>query len=116
MPIRIGNPDLDRHQNGNLDPNRHQNDADPKHCLRQSLSASVPSKAVFRIRIHLMRIRIQGSDDQKFKKIYSMKKEKFWIKNSNLPIPRPPEKEVQATEETFSPQKRTSRTSKHKIS
>jgi hypothetical protein len=36
----------------------------------------------------------------------------FYIKHCNLPIPRPP----QATEEAFSPQKRTSSTPKHEIS
>jgi hypothetical protein len=31
FPIRI-HPDLDRHQHGNSDPDRHQDDADPQHC------------------------------------------------------------------------------------
>jgi hypothetical protein len=39
----------------------------------------------------------------------------FWIKNYKLPIPGPPIKDVQAAEEAFSPQKRTSSTSKHEI-
>ncbi len=39
-----------------------------------------------------------------------------WIKNYNLPVPRPPRKDVQATEEAFSPQKRKSSTSKHETS
>jgi hypothetical protein len=29
-------PDLDRHQHGNSDPDRHQNDADPLHCVAKS--------------------------------------------------------------------------------
>jgi hypothetical protein len=38
-----------------------------------------------------IRIRIQGFNDQKLKKNYSWKKLTFfWIKNYNLPIPRPP--------------------------
>ncbi len=67
---------------------------------------------MFRIRIHFLRIRIriqwirmeantdpdtdpdpiriQGFNDQKFKKITAEKK-KFFIKNCNLPIPRPPQ-------------------------
>jgi hypothetical protein len=60
---------------------------------------------VFRIRIHLIRIRIQhfrlntdpepdpiriqGFDDQMLEKIYSWKKKFFLFKNYNLPIPRP---------------------------
>jgi hypothetical protein len=41
----------------------------------------------------------------------------FWgIKNYHLSIPRPPEKDVEDTEEAFSPQKRTTSTSKHEIS
>ncbi len=60
-------------------------------------------KTVFRIRIHLIRIRIQHFklntdpdlirtqcfDDQKLKKITGRKKNIFLIKNCNLPIPRP---------------------------
>jgi hypothetical protein len=40
----------------------------------------------------------------------------FLITNSNLVIPKPPLKDAQATGEAFSPQKRTSRTSKHENS
>jgi hypothetical protein len=39
----------------------------------------------------------------------------FLIKNYNSPFPRPPIKDVQAAEEAFSPQKRTSSTSTHEI-
>jgi hypothetical protein len=41
----------------------------------------------------------------------------FWIKNFNLPyLTLGARKDVQATGEAFSPQERTSRTSKHEIS
>ncbi len=40
----------------------------------------------------------------------------FFFKNYNLPIPKASIKDSQATEEAFSPQKRTSSTSKHEIS
>jgi hypothetical protein len=91
---------------------------------------------VFRIRINFLRIqiqrlrletntdpdtdpdpdpiRIQGFHDQKLKKITAEKKlNYFLIKNCNLPIPRPPIKYVQVTEEACSSQKRPSNTSKH---
>ncbi len=78
---------------------------------------------MFRIRIHLIRIRfqhfrlntdpdqdpirIQGSDDQKLEKNLQQKRNKFfWIVNYNLPIPRPPERTSKlGTEEAFSPSK-----------
>jgi hypothetical protein len=40
----------------------------------------------------------------------------FWDKKLQFTYPWAPIKEVQATEEDFSPQKRTSSTSKHEIS
>jgi hypothetical protein len=55
-------------------------------------------------------IRIQGLEE----KIYSKKKLNFfWIKNYNLPIPRPPERTSKIQK---SPQKRTSSTSKQEVS
>jgi hypothetical protein len=82
-----------------------------------------------RIRIHLIRIqhsslntdpdpdpiRIQGLDDQKLKKFKAEKKFTFFYQTTiylSLGI----HKERQITEEAFSPQKRTSSTSKHEIS
>jgi hypothetical protein len=70
----------------------------------------MPYGTGFRIRIHFLRIRIQrirmeantdpdpdpiriqGFNDQKLKKITADRKKInfFWIKNCNLPIPRPP--------------------------
>jgi hypothetical protein len=58
-----------------------------------------------------MGIRIQGFDDRKLKKI-NLKK-KFDPKLQSLPYAFI--KDVQAAEEAFSLQKRTSRTSKHEI-
>ncbi len=99
-----------------------------------SFALTVALKSGLRIRIHLIRIRIQhlgwipiqiriqsGSrvlgDDQKFKKIYCWKKNYFFkIKNYNLPFPRPSIKDVRVTKEAFGSQKRTSKTSKYEIS
>jgi hypothetical protein len=75
-------------------------------CNRIDISQLVITKAGLRIRIHFIRIwiqhfrlntdpdpdpiRIQGFNDQKLKKIQLKKKlHFFWIKNYNLPIPRP---------------------------
>ncbi len=66
-------------------------------------------------------IRIQGIDDQKLENIYSFKTiDIFLIKNCNVPYlslgfykGRPLLSSVHATGEPFSPQKRTSSTSKH---
>ncbi len=47
--------------------------------------------AVFRIRIHLIRIRIQGFDDQKLKKNFTDEKKIFGSETTiYVPIPRPP--------------------------
>ncbi len=80
-------------------------------------------QSVFRILIHLIRIRfqqlgyipirIQGLDDQKFKKIY---RSKILDQKLQFTYPQASIKDVQATEEAFSLQKRTSSISKHEIS
>jgi hypothetical protein len=83
---------------------------------------------VFRIRIQHFRantgtdpdpIRIQGFDDQKLgKKLKLKKKSDFFIFGSKLQytyLTLGLLKEIQATGEAFSPQKRTSSTSKHEI-
>ncbi len=41
---------------------------------------------------------LQGSDEQTEKNFSKKNKIKFWIKNHNLLIPRPTERDVQATE------------------
>jgi hypothetical protein len=86
-------------------------------------------KAGWRIRIHLIRIQIQhfrlntdpdpGALMTKNRKQFIAEKfvlNFFVIKNYNLPIPRPPKKDVQVTKKAFRSQKRTSSTSKHEIS
>ncbi len=61
-------------------------------------------------------IRIWGFDDQKLKKIYSWKKiTNFLNQKLQFTYPQAFIKDVQATEEAFSPQKWTSSTSKHEI-
>jgi hypothetical protein len=60
-------------------------------------AVSLKRQLVFRIRINLIRIRIQhfrlNTDDQKWGKIYSKKRIKnFWIKNYETTIPRPLER------------------------
>jgi hypothetical protein len=47
-------------------------------------------KTGLRIRIHFIRIRIPGFNDQKLKKLQLKKFFFFFLKNYNLPIPRPP--------------------------
>jgi hypothetical protein len=60
-----------------------------------------------------MRIQTQGFYDKNCKNFKAEKINVFFIKNCNLLIIRPTSiKDVQATGEAFSPQKRTSRTSK----
>ncbi len=76
---------------------------------------TVPYLTEFRIRIHLIRIRILGLDDQKLEK-FTAEKKKFWIKNYNLHIPQASIKDVKVTEEALSSQNSTSSTSKHEIS
>jgi hypothetical protein len=44
----------------------------------------------FRLNIDPDPIRIQGFNDQKLKKITAEKITNFWIKNYNVPLPRPP--------------------------
>jgi hypothetical protein len=39
-------PDLDRHQNGKSDPDRHQNDADIKHCLEHYIPSQLGKKSL----------------------------------------------------------------------
>ncbi len=64
-----------------------------------------------------IRIRFQGSNDQKLENIYSWKKDKiFFDQKLQFTNPYASIKDVQATGEAFSPQKRTSSTSKHEIS
>jgi hypothetical protein len=50
------------------------------------------------------------------KKITAEKNNFVWIKNYNLTYPRTSIRDFQATEEAFSPLKRTSSTLKHEIS
>jgi hypothetical protein len=86
---------------------------------------------VFRIRIHLIRIRIQhfrlitdpDSDpiriqgfDQKLEKMYSGKKVLSLYQKLQFTYPQVSIKDVQVTEEALSSQKRTFSTSKHQIS
>jgi hypothetical protein len=57
-----------------------------RHCFGSG--SSIIGSIHIRIRF---RIRIQGFDDPKLKRIYSYKKiGYFWSKNCNLIIPRPP--------------------------
>jgi hypothetical protein len=79
-----------------------------------------------RIRIHHFRlntnpdpdpIQIQGFDDQQLKKNLKLKKLKNFLDQSlEFTYSKASIKEVQVTKEAFSSQKRTSSTSKHKIS
>ncbi len=61
-------------------------------------------------------IRIQDFDDQQLKKIYSLKRYIFFDQKLQFTCPKASLKDVQATKEAFSPQKRTSSASKHEIS
>ncbi len=61
-----------------------------------------------------IRIEIHGIHDRKYKKIYSCKTFYiFWIENWNFTYPYSSIKDAKTTGEAFSPQKRTSGTSKH---
>ncbi len=78
-----------------------------------------------RIRIHHFRLNTDRSDPgalrPKLKKKLQLKNKIkfFWIKNYNLPVPRPPSRtcksQCQVTNEAFSSHKKTSSTSKHEI-
>jgi len=68
---------------------------------------------VLRIRIHL--IRIQGFDDQKWKK-KNLQLNKNFDQKLQFTYPYASIKDVQVTKEAFSYQKRISSTSKHEIS
>jgi hypothetical protein len=66
------------------------------------------------MRIRIQQLRIQGFDDQKMKKCCSRKKSLVFFYQS-FQFTYPSIKDAQATGKSFSPQKRTSSTSKHEI-
>jgi hypothetical protein len=80
-----------------------------------SISCWIPIRIQIRIRIQIQS-GSRGFDDQKLKKIYSWKKLHWsYIKNYNLPIPRP-HKGRPRYKRSLQLSKRTSSTSKHEIS
>ncbi len=86
----------------------------------------LPPIPVFRIRIPLIRIRIQhfrlntdpdpGFDDQNWKNLQLQKIIYFLDQKLQFTWPKDSRKDVKASEEVFSTQKRTSSISKHEIS